>query len=1097
MKIIHTLALLVAFSNIGHAQTNQYAEHSVLASGKWVKIRVESEGVYKLTNSSLKSMGFSNPNNVRLYGYNLPVLPETSIENIYDDLIEIPLYRGASSGNLLFYSAGTTEWTRTSSTSNGFSHFNNPYSKYVYYFLTENDAEAPAVFSEISGSDESTDTQTQTTTYAHSIIETDAYSFLNCGRTFFESYDYANGANKSYSLSLPGNETSDVYLTINFGAAGSSSSSLSVSSSGKTLGKSSFSSLSDYEYADVRKLNVTCNDYSSTTMALTLTHSMSSGTKGHLDYIQACYQRPLSLSGISYLTFYPETSGTTIFELTGCNSNTSVWNVTSPESTYELKGSLSSTTYKVTCQNAIYSDKYIAVNTNGSFPTPEVVGTIKNQDLHSLKDIQLVIIVPANGTLTEQAQRLAAAHTAKNGMTCYVVTADKVYNEFSSGTPDATAYRRFMKMLYDKAQAGESAIAPENILLFGACMWDNRFITSGLTNLSQDDYLLCWESDNSWSHTDSYVLEEYFALLGDNGGSDLRAENAMIGVGRIPTTSASIAKGVVDKLIAYINNENAGSWQNTICLLADDGNSYTEYSNGSYSTDAQDHMKSAETLATVIQNENVQPDIRIKKIYWDSYNQEQTATGLSYPAVTDDINKAMTEGALIMNYIGHGAAYCLSHEQVVKTANFQEWNSPKIPLWITAACDVTPFDMNTENIGVEAINNPDGAAMGFIGTSRTVYGSYNLDFNRNFLKNVLTVQDGKQTTIGQAISLAKNTIKGYSSRSKTNKCHFVLMGDPAISLPLAQYKIVIDTMEGASNDNNTISAGDVITVGGHIEDTNGNIIENYEGIIAPTIFDNQEKITQKNNLGFIDTSVEELFSWYDYTRKLYEGTDSIKNGEFKFSFPVPLDNNYSGENGLISLYAVNTDKSIISNGTYTDFIIDGTSSTLANDTVGPEIITKVNTATTIDGQKVNETPTIYVYLHDESGINATGNGLGHDIVAILDGKESTTYILNDYFQSTGDYTEGQIEFTFPAIEAGSHILTIRAFDTYNNMSEQHYSIEVIEDLEKVIEYYDFAGRLIASGEDITLPRGAYIQKTRYMSNDEEVTHTTKKVLITQ
>ena len=1081
------LLTFVSFQLFGSAQSSRYADNSVLSSGKWVKIRVSDEGVYQLTKDKLKAMGFSNPDNVRLYGYNMPVLPETSVQDVYDDLVEIPLYRIASKGTLLFYSYGVTEWTRDGEDLTTFSHFNNPYSNYVYYFLTESADQTPASFEQIDAA--YTGTMTQTTTYAHSIVETDAYSFLNCGRTFYESYDFANGNSKSYVVSLPGNSGGDVNLHVKFAAAGSSASRLYVYS-GSTLLDSVYyhyiggSGSYQYEYAADNTSEVSVNGYESKSMVVTLRHQRSSGTTGHLDYIQADYERSLTMSGVSYLTFSPNTSGTTVFEMSDCDANTSVWNVTTPYDTYELKGTLDGTTYKVLSEDADYAETYIAVNTSSTFPVPEVVGRVTNQDLHSLSDIQFVIIVPSNGNLTSQAQRLADAHTAKEGMKCRVVTAEQVYNEFSSGTPDATAYRRFMKMLYDKSADGVGD-KPENLLLFGACVWDNRLVTTGLTGKSQDDYLLCYESDKSWSHTQSYVLEEYFGLLDDSDGSNPPYDDIEIGVGRIPVTTADEAEGVVDKLISYINNDYAGAWKNTVCFLADDGNQQS---------DCKTHMQDCEDIIASMKTEH--PDFKYQKIYWDAYTQEKSATGTSYPGVESDIDKVMDEGALIMNYVGHGASYCLSHEQVMKTSDFQEWSSPRVPLWVTAACDVVPFDMNTENIGVEAVLNPDGAAMGFVGTARTVYSTSNKKLCKNFYKYVFDSYNGKRYTIGQALSIAKNkTSDSYST--PYNKNHFILIGDPAITLPEPTYKVVIDsvyTSYGESGD--VISAGDVVIVSGHVVNESNDVVDDFSGLISPTIYDNEETVTTNDNLGYQGDS---KFTYDDYTRKLFEGSDSIVNGRFSFSFPVPLDNNYSGENGLISLYAIDKNKTREANGSFTDFVIEGTSENLAVDTIGPSIVTYfIDDGDIIDGSKVSDTPTIYIVLSDSSGINATGNGLGHDIVSIIDGKESLTYTLNNYYtQTVGDYTSGTVTYTLPSLEEGSHTMTVRAFDTYNNMSEMKYTFEVIEGLEKSYEVYDFAGRLVSTSDNPSLPVGAYVMKTIYTSNGEEVQHSVRKFMIRQ
>ena len=105
---------------------------------------------------------------------------------------------------------------------------------------------------------------------------------------------------------------------------------------------------------------------------------------------------------------------------------------------------------------------------------PVTVGEVANQNLHALPQQDMIIIAQPN--FTTQAERLAEAHRTKDNLTVRVVTPESIYNEFSSGTPDATAYRRFMKMFYDR-QTSE-ADAPKYLLLFGDGSFDNRKLTS-------------------------------------------------------------------------------------------------------------------------------------------------------------------------------------------------------------------------------------------------------------------------------------------------------------------------------------------------------------------------------------------------------------------------------------------------------------------------------------------------------------------------------------------------------------------------------------------------------------------------------------------
>ncbi|MBQ0023435.1 MAG: type IX secretion system sortase PorU [Prevotellaceae bacterium] len=1076
----------MAFAIVANAQS-RYANHSLLSNGKWVKVRVKDEGVYQLTQADIKKMGFSNLSKVKLYGYNVPILPETNLEYFDDDLTEIPLFR-KNDGTALFYSCGTILWTQKKTSSSSpeyaFTHKVNPYSNYIYYLLTEDNASEPLKLEK----EESTEPKLAMTTFPeHALVENDEFSFLNAGRTFFESYDFSTGSTKTYTVPMPGIASTDVNVDVQFGAAGSSASSLSIASGENNLATLNFTKLAEYQYGDVRNKNFTWSNVVSEKPTLKFSHTRSTGVSGHLDYIRASYTRKLEIGSENYLIFRTKDTSNYAATIEGGNENTVVLRVTAPQNTVQARSEFANGKIKANIIHSdLSSDTYVAINTNATFAAPEFVCKIENQDLHSLDSIDFVIITPANGKLTKQAQRLAEVHSINDGISCIVVEADKIYNEFSSGTPDATAYRRFVKMLYDKAKDKESA--PKNVLLFGNCLWDNRLITSGMRNKSQDDFLLCYESENSVSHTDSYVLEEYFTLLADGKGVSPLKEKPDCGVGRLPVSTEAEARIVVDKLVHYMSNEEAGAWKNTICMMADDGNRNI-------------HMQDAESV--ISNTESLFPNFRYKKIYWDSFTRETTSTGNTYKAAYDEINKTVEEGALIMNYTGHGAAYCLSHEQVLKTKDFQNWSSPRLPLWLTAACDVAPFDMNTQNLACEAVMNKNGGAIGFIGTARTVYSDPNRTLNKYFMSHVLAnKKNGKHYTIGEALAEAKSDIissKTYFSKTDSiNKVHFVLLGDPALKLATPTYKVVIDKMDGkvaSSTNMPTIAAGKIVTIEGHIVDDNGNNATNFNGIVSPIVYDSKEKITCKNNAGEDVTP----YQFYDRKRMLYSGADSVSNGKFKFTFPVPLDINYSDEQGLISLYAVNVNKEIEAQGKNENFRIGGTEPTERTDTIGPAIIAYLNSLSFKQGEITNETPTLYITLQDSSGINTTGNGLGHDIQAIIDNNEATTYTLNNFYtQEVGDFRKGTIVYDLPQLPAGKHIMTLRAFDTLNNMGEATIYFEVVEGMKAVVEIYDLSGRkMLNSDRGKSLPKGVYIRNIRMEAPSGTVSKKSEKFIVTQ
>ena len=59
-RILCVLLFVFGLLTSAWADSSRYASESVLNSGKWVKIQVAEDGIYKLTAADLKKMGFSN-----------------------------------------------------------------------------------------------------------------------------------------------------------------------------------------------------------------------------------------------------------------------------------------------------------------------------------------------------------------------------------------------------------------------------------------------------------------------------------------------------------------------------------------------------------------------------------------------------------------------------------------------------------------------------------------------------------------------------------------------------------------------------------------------------------------------------------------------------------------------------------------------------------------------------------------------------------------------------------------------------------------------------------------------------------------------------
>ena len=664
----------------------------------------------------------------------------------------------------------------------------------------------------------------------------------------------------------------------------------------------------------------------------------------------------------------------------------------------------------------------------GTLPQPEYVYRITNQDHHADTAVDMVIIIPTSQKLLAQAERLKAHHEQRDGLSVRIVPADELYNEFSSGTPDATAYRRYMKMMYDRATTDSEK--PRYLLLMGDGGWDNRMNTSDWSGYNPDDYLLCYESENSFSQVNCYVSDDFYCLLDDeeviqesNGGSNSYKGQPDVAVGRLPARTADEAKVLVDKIINYANNAYAGNWQNEICMMGDDGNQNT-------------HMKTADKVATMI--EQNYPNYNVNKIYWDAYQRTSSSTGYTYPDVTRLIKQQMENGALMMNYCGHGAPYAMSHELVMKTADFEASQTNYLPLWITASCDIMPFDGQEENIGETVMLNSKGGGVAFFGTTRTVYATYNEVMNLAFTDYVLT----PGISIGEAVRLAKCQLVSKGSDLTQNKLQYTLLGDPALHLAKPQQQMVVDSINGVSaSETIKLAAGSVVRVSGHIVQ-NDDVDTSFSGVVTLTVRDAEETITCRQN----DTSeTDEAFVYNDRTKTLYQGADSVSEGRFSITFAIPKDISYTDGSGLMTLYAVNSDKTLTAHGENESFELVG-SQTAQTDSIGPSIYCYLNSKSFKNGDKVNPTPYFRAELYDDSGINTSGSSIGHDLELVIDGDPTKTYNLNDYFEfDFGDYRSGSLGFSIPELSVGMHKLQFRAWDILNNSSTTELVFEVTQD----------------------------------------------------
>lgn len=1016
------------------AEADRYASSSALAEGKWVKIRVDQTGIYKLSYADLRKMGFSDPAKVSVHGYGGWPLEQDFSQPYIDDVPATAVWRGNE--YLLFYARGPVKWSYvtgiTGAENNSFVHTNNPYSLYGYYFLTDRtDVPEMATAGSVEGA-----TLQITSFDDYQVHEKDLMSPGESGRQFFGESFEAN-LSQNFIFNVPGILSADAKVTLRFIAnATSSNGSVSLNGDGKELMSMNIARITTSEKL---MYNVVAREVQNTvtwpgekqeTTRFNVTYAPAGHENARLDYIRFQMQRALKPYGAcTFFRSLASIGNPSRFIVEGANAATRVFDVTDGLNPRVMQTELSGSTLTFTIPGGTLRE-FALVQTDQMLPVPETVGEIAPQNLHALPQTDMVILAPP--AFTSEAERLAEEHRTRDGLTVTIVDPQTIYNEFSSGTPDATAYRRLMKMFYDRRTS--EADAPKYLLLFGDGVYDNRGVTTEIGKISRENMLLTYQSEESLT-VNSYVTDDYFGFLDDGEGREDRLASASldIGIGRFPVRTVGEAKGVVDKLIGYRENQERGAWKNRVAFVADDGSTSDTFST--------EHMSHANTEADYIEANH--PEFLVNKIFFDTYKKDYSGH-TTYPDVTNKIQKLLKNGLLLLNYTGHGNTQSWSDEKVWTQSDILQSTYTCLPLWITATCDFTRFDAPATSAGEDVLLHKTSGGVALYTTTRAVYPTQNFEMNKQLINHLFDKKDGNRLTLGEIMKQTKLALG-----PQLNKLNFHLIGDPAMKLAYPEYRMRVTAINGEAvgSEPVTFKALARITVEGEVLRPDGQLATDFSGTLNPTVMDSRTTVKTLDN-----NRVGKIFEYEDYLNTLFTGNDSVRGGKFSFSFTVPKDISYSGNYGKMNLYAADETSGNEAQGSYLNFVVGGTAEDAEKDDEGPEIRQLyLNDSTFTDGGQVNVTPYFVAKLWDKSGVNISGSSIGHDIILTIDNTPSLSYNLNSYYEiRPGEEGEGIVRFSIPALEPGIHTAEFKVWDVQNNSTTHTFTFEVVAGLKPFI-----------------------------------------------
>ena len=1023
--------LLILICSVGY-HPKAYAQ-SVLRQGAWVKIGVTKSGVVRLDQAQLvqinSAFASADPRRLRLYGNGGGALPQPNATPRPTDLLENAIQVTGENdgrfdaGDAVLFFGRSPHTIQYDSTVHRFTHQINPYSDTTFYFLTISNNPGLRIADRSVGTLAATPAVTAFDDYQFYEPDFQKVTLVNSGRFWFDGYSISDTV-KTAQFDVPGMIANiPVRLTASAVANSEISTLFRVRVNDLVIGTMPMTSIVKYEYGyqgtartDTfsTKVAATAN---SIRLSLSFQRNGDNSAQGYLDYLAIQTRRELrQYGGAIWVRRLPIGQ----YAVKQATSSLRVWDVTNPLVPVAQAYALSSA-QEAGWVSSRLGDYFLF--SSDQFIAPASLASVANQDIHSQATPDLVLITPA--TWRNQAERLAQFRRDHDQLTVLVVTTQQVFNEFGSGQADPTAIRDMARYFYLKTPN-----KLRYLLLFGDATYDYRNIANAkyVSAAELANMVPVYESRESLHPVLSYSSDDYFGFMDANEGewpeNDRGDYDMEIGVGRLPVKSADEAQTVVDKLIRYSSDASLmGDWQTRVMLVADDG-------------DYNIHQQDANQMATII--EKTAPGYRPERIFLDDFPQENTSNGQKAPEVNQLINQNIADGRLIINYSGHGGVSGLADEQVVTRADILSWRNARLPLFVTATCQFGRYDDPGTVSGAElALLSRTGGGIGLLTTARPVYANTNLLLNEAFYNAVFKPINAQMPRLGDVMRLTKNnSLSGPVNRN------FALLGDPSMLLAYPQAQAVLTRVNGkaiSANQADTLRALQTVELSGEIRQLNQQST-NFTGTIRLSLYD---KAVTHTTLGSEAGSPK--MTYQAFSNPLFTGQVAVQQGRFTTRFTMPKDIDYTIGLGKLYLYAVRADSLLNAAGSYDSLRIGGSVMMDSVDNQPPTIALSALGGRTENDRIYVSGPdvTLHIALSDNRGISIAQSGLGHELTAQLAGQP--VVILNEkYVATSADGRQGEVNYTFRNLAAGTYPIRVKAWDINNNSAESTLSLIVSE-----------------------------------------------------
>lgn len=1046
---------------------------SVLANGTVYKIPVAGEGIYRIDRAFLSELPGLNrspddidPNDLRIYGNGGAPLPALNSDPRPADLLENAVHRsGGGDGSfdegdqVLFYGKGAEGWVYEDGS---WKHYVHPFSRENYYFLKITDDDGATVGNPSFPS--FSDAQPLEAVTGRVFREFDEFMWSKengTGHTWVSNTLLVGGTRALFEdAPLPGFSGGTVQYEARVAIRSNPAATVLFESGGSQLGQQRASRVVSSGETSPIAVASTANFEQDLSAGAALNVSMrfSPGAQGApeaaVDWVRAYYAHDLSASGDSVRIATPgDMTGRLEMTLTGFSAEPHVWDVTDHGSIRRLGVQPSGNAYRIQLEVDDPDQPreiYAFLPRNARSLNPASAQRVDNQNLHGIAGYPDLVIV------TPEAFRPVAEDFAQyrrdDGLEVTVTGVARIYNEFSGGLQDMRAIRDYFRFLYNRTSDDTRRL--RYALLMGDGHYNYRNLGGESQQPELSNWILPYETEDSFDPELSYTSDDYFALLDANEGiwrwpgrTSASTERVDIGIGRFPVQTLEEAAAVVAKIRHYENPETYGPWRSRYLFVADDGY------NGIRPVQEPRpdlHTQNSDVVADLINREV--PELNVRKIYGISYTRE-FLNGWRLPGAERDLMAALNEGVLVMNYSGHGGEHSLAQEQILTQEDAVAMrNFDKLPIFVTATCSFGWWDLGKEQSAAELLLlNADGGAVALMTTVRLVYTDAGINILNVGLNRVLNTamfkrdDQGLPRRLGEALIDAKNTHEGLQGNNRK----FNLLGDPTMRVGRPGGQTTVEEINGqAVEEEPRMRALEEVNIRGSVRTASGEIDVNFDGQADVTVFDAERQVHFSPRAAMPQDyyTVREDLIW--------RGTVPVSAGRFEAAFVVPKDISYSDQSGRVSVYTRNDSEHAL--GFTESTVVGGTAPNPPDDQEGPDIALFLNDTTFVSGGMTPRHPRLLVKLRDDSGINTVGAGVGHEMLLVVDGNEQNAVDISGGFESDpNSYRSGRVTYSFEEypgeLEDGPHTLSVRAWDVVNNSNSTSLDFYVSSTDDLVLE----------------------------------------------